>query len=367
MLIAIEEQFNNYEEVELYSRHLIELDSSIVDAYIYLGNALSRSEKYEEAVAQYQIALERHPESATVWSRLAFLQFNLGKLEESERSVRNSIQLMPEDIQNNILLEKILLRKGKTDEAIELLQQIILQKPDDEDLWVDLITAISEGKQYHLLIDFCDQVSGKFPNEAAPWFAHGYALQESGQHNDALECYKKAIELAPGLGKVWVNMGVLYRESGNYKDAIYCFRKALHYGLDNAAIHSDLGDMLRNIGSIDESEKHCRIAVEHAPDFAPVLVCLGRVLTEKAKYPGSDLVSFKRHWNSCRMQLNQSQLYHLYMSGWGNIEKSRDLLQPLLDRENLPHDILNTYAELAVRLGNQSEIINIIEKALTEG
>ncbi len=364
MLAGIEEQLENYGEVEQCCRRLIELDSSIVDAFLYLGNALSILGKYEDAVAQYQIVLARSPELAAVWSRLAILQFNLGRLEESEMSLRYTLQIMPDDIQNNILLEKILLRRSKTDEAIELLQHILLLEPGIEHLWDDLITAISEKKQYQVLINFCDRVSGQYPNEAPPWFGHGYALQKTGQHGTALEYYKRAIELAPGWARVWVTMGSLHRETGNYKEAIYCFEKVLHCGIDNAFIHSDLGEMLRIIGFMDESEKHCRIAVEMAPDFAPVLICLGRVLTDRAKYEEAILV-FEKALVLTPDETEPVAALSCIYERMGQYEKSQDLLQPLINRKDPPPGILNVYAAHASRLGNQIEIVDIIENALS--
>ncbi|MGD9146785.1 MAG: tetratricopeptide repeat protein [Anaerolineae bacterium] len=140
------------------------------------GNELSLSGEFEEAVAEYEQALEDEPENVDVLSNLGVAYYNLGQL----------------------------------DKAIEQYSKAIEIAPKDADIRSNLAAAYVQ--QY--------QTSGV-----------------SDQLESALEEYQTAVELDTSLAEAFFGLGVVYALLGRNDDAIQAFEEfqGLDTGQDSQA------------------------------------------------------------------------------------------------------------------------------------
>lgn len=140
------------------------------------GNELSLSGDFEEAIVEYEQALEIEPENVDLMSNLGVAYYNLGQL----------------------------------DKAIEQYSQALEIAPNDPDIHSNLAAAYVQ--EY--------QLSG--------------ALERL---ESALEEYQKAVELNPTLAQAFFGLGVVYALLGRNEDAIQAFEEfqALDTGEDSLA------------------------------------------------------------------------------------------------------------------------------------
>jgi tetratricopeptide (TPR) repeat protein len=140
------------------------------------GNELSVSGDFEEAVAEYEQALEIEPENVDILSNLGVAYYNLGQL----------------------------------DKAIEQYSKAIDTAPKDADIRSNLAAAYVQKYQT------------------------GGALD---QLEKALEEYQTAVELNPSLAEASFGLGVVYTLLGRNDDAIQAFEQfqELDTGQDSQA------------------------------------------------------------------------------------------------------------------------------------
>jgi arylsulfatase A-like enzyme/Tfp pilus assembly protein PilF len=103
----------------------LELDPD-VDVRLNLATLLVRQERWEEARAQLELALERRPYSGQVRFAIAQLYGLVGNLEFSRQQCEEVLKLEPGHLPTRILLAEILHQQGEDAERAErLLQEVV--------------------------------------------------------------------------------------------------------------------------------------------------------------------------------------------------------------------------------------------------
>jgi tetratricopeptide (TPR) repeat protein len=128
------------------------------------GNELSLSGELEEAVAEYEQALEIEPENVDVMSNLGVAYYNLGQLDKAIDQYSKAIEIAPKDADIRSNLAAAYVQKYQTSGALDQL-------------------------------------------------------------DSALAEYEKAVELKPTLAQAFFGMGVVYALLGRDDDAIQAFEE----------------------------------------------------------------------------------------------------------------------------------------------
>jgi tetratricopeptide (TPR) repeat protein len=141
-----------------------------------LGNELSLSGEFEEAVAEYEQALETEPENVDVLSNLGVAYYNLGQLDKAIDQYSEAIEIAPKDADIRSNLAAAYVQKYQTSGALDQLER-------------------------------------------------------------ALEAYQTAVELNPSLAEAFFGLGVVYALLGRNEDAIQAFEEfqVLDTGQDSQA------------------------------------------------------------------------------------------------------------------------------------
>jgi tetratricopeptide (TPR) repeat protein len=89
--------------------------------YLRAGRDLLHQQKYDEAISQYDKALQAFPDDPYGWSLKGYAQFRAGHIPESIESNKKAIQLDPGDPLNYIDLAKSYCAAKQYQEAIHAL------------------------------------------------------------------------------------------------------------------------------------------------------------------------------------------------------------------------------------------------------
>jgi len=104
------------------------------DALNALGYTLAnKTDRFQEAEKYITRALKISPESAAVMDSMGWLQYRLGKYEESVRYLRQAYELN-DDSEIAAHLGEALLQLGHSDEARRILEAALLANPGAEDV-----------------------------------------------------------------------------------------------------------------------------------------------------------------------------------------------------------------------------------------
>jgi len=109
-----------------------ELKGSLADIHLSLAKALRKSGKQQEAktelaaaVQGYRKELQLNQNSIEMIAKLAYALTESGDLEQAAKYSRQAVELFPYDIDNQLLLAKILLAQGLREEATSALEKAI--------------------------------------------------------------------------------------------------------------------------------------------------------------------------------------------------------------------------------------------------
>lgn len=125
-----------------------------------------------------------------------------------------------------------LLRRGELEQAIPLMESLLVAAPEDPDVLYNL----------------------------------GMAYSDTGRLEDALEILSRAVETDQENANAFVALGVARQRNGESSEALEALRSAVALDPANSYAHRNLGGILAGLGGFEEAEPHLREAVRLAPD-----------------------------------------------------------------------------------------------------
>jgi len=164
-----------------------------------LGSAVLQRGQVDEAIAQFQKALEINPNDAEAQNNLGWVLFQKGQVDEAMAQYQKALTSNPNYTLANDNLGLALLRKGQVDEAMVQFQRASVINPNDLDAHNNL----------------------------------GMVLAQKGQVDQAIIQYRKALEINPNSDTVHYNLGLVLFQENLVDEAIAQFQEALRLNPNN--------------------------------------------------------------------------------------------------------------------------------------
>jgi tetratricopeptide (TPR) repeat protein len=253
-------------------------DNSI--AHNNLGNALLRKDKVDDAIAQFQQALQINPGYAEAHNDLGAALLQQGKVDEAIAHYQQALQIEPGSGNAHYNLGNVLLRKGKVDDAIAQFQQALQINPDDADARNNLGDALlQKGSVDEAIAQF--QKAQQIKPDAETCYSLGNALVQKGSVDEAISCFQKALQINPDYADAHVNLGGALLQKGAVDEAISQFQQALQINPSDVEARNNLGGALLQKGRVDEAIAQFQKAQQIKPDDAETCYNLGNALLQK--------------------------------------------------------------------------------------
>ena len=242
------------------------------EAHNNLGLALVAQGKIEEAIGQFDLALQERPDYAEAHNSIGQALAGQGKANEAMRHFDLALQERPDfpEAHNNLGLA--LAAQGKTDEAIRHYELALRTRPDFSQARYNLgLTMAGQGKidkairQYDLSLQ-------SMPDSAETHNNLGKILAEQGKLDEAIRQFELALKARPDSASAQNNLGLALARQGKLEEAIRHYNAAL--ALDSKPelpfIHNNLAAALAQQGKTEEAIRHLRQALELKPGFTSV-------------------------------------------------------------------------------------------------
>ena len=169
-------------------------------------------------------------------------------------------------------------RFGAFAAAQQLYRQILLEQPENVDVWCGLgrvCHALGErdeaAKSYRRALDLQPDVARVHNNL-------GVVLMEQGHVDEAVTSYRRALRLQPDYAEGHNNLGAALLGQGRLNEALASYREALRVKPGDPAACNNLGYVLSRLDRLDEAAACYGQAVQARPDFAQAWFNLGRAL-----------------------------------------------------------------------------------------
>ena len=259
-------QKGDVDEAIVQYQKALEIHPGYADAHNNFGNALFQQGKVEDAMAEYQKALQINPNLAKAYYNRGAALFQQDKVDEAIVQYRKAVQINHEDSEANNNLGNALLHQGKADEAIAYFQKALQIQPD-----------FTEAR-YNL----------------------GTALLQQGNAGEAVAQYQKVLQLKPDYAEAHNNLGNALFEEGNVDGAIGQYQEALQLKPDYAEACYNLGNVFGQKGNLDEATVYYQKALQIHPNYVQALNNLAWILATRpqaAQRSGKQAVELARRAN----------------------------------------------------------------------
>ncbi len=213
-------------------------------AHYGMGNVFLQKEKWDDAITQFQQALQIRPDYAEACNNLGLALFKEGRAGEAISQYKNALRLQPGYADASYNLGNAFLQKGRLDEAISCYQNALQIQPGNAQVHGNLGVALfQKGNTNDAITHF--QIAVQIgPDDAEARFNLGNALRQTGSVDKAITCYRNALQIQPGYAAASFNLGIALLEKGRMDEAAAQLQSALQLQPDNPQIQNSLAWLL---------------------------------------------------------------------------------------------------------------------------
>jgi protein O-mannosyl-transferase len=239
-------------------------------AHDNLGNALLQEGKADEAIAQFQEALQIKPDLADACNNLGYALLQTGKADAAVTCFQRALQIRPDFAEACLNLGNTLLQKGSVNEAIFQYQKALQIDPALALAHNNLGTIFrQEGRVDDAISEYQKALQIK-PNEAAIHNNLGNTLLQEGKADEATSHFQEALQINPASVEVQNNLAWLLAtcpqaalRNGNKALALARQANALTGGENPVILHT-LAAALAEAGRFPEAMETARHALRLA-------------------------------------------------------------------------------------------------------
>lgn len=184
------------------------------------------------------------------------LLYTLGREHEAVALMEQGKRLYPGQSRFPLLQAGYLIEKKRLDEAKDVLEQSLKDRPDDEDLLYQYGAVLDRQGDRKTAITIMQKIVEKNPDHADALNYIGYSLVEEGRELDrALSLIKKADKLKPENGYIVDSLAWAYFRLGKLDEAWKHIQRAVTLSKDDPTMWEHYGDIAKQSGRAAQARK----------------------------------------------------------------------------------------------------------------
>jgi len=238
---------------------------------------------YESEEKLWIDTLAKNPDCWAGYNNLGDTLFNKGQVDEAMAQYQKAVDINPNFSEAHDNLGNALFEKGQVDEAIAQHQIALKIKPGNAQAYDNLGSALVQKGQVDEAIAQYLKALEIDPNYAKAHYNLGCSLFQKGQVDEAIDQFQIALEINPGFALPHNNLGVALFQKGRVVEAIAQYQMALEIYPNYAEAHHNLGLALMQQGEVDQAIAQYQMALEIYPNYAQIHTSLGRALAQKGQ------------------------------------------------------------------------------------
>lgn len=282
--------------------HVRQVQDGMAEVFYSIGAVLQGETASDYALIYARIASYLRPDHIDSLLLTAELLDEMGQYDLAGETYKRVPKSSPDFHSAELGRAEVLRRAAKPDAAIEVLEQLALDFPEQASVYSALGGLFRQQENYEAAVQSYDKALSLTPEAGrGRWFllyARGIAHERLSEWPKAEADFRAALELNPDQPLVLNYLGYsLVEKQEKLDEALDMIKRAVAERPDSGFIVDSLGWVLYRLGRYDEAVSHMERAVELMPVDAVVNDHLGDVYwavgrTREAEFQWKRALSF---------------------------------------------------------------------------
>ncbi len=282
---------NNLAQAESLANRALTISSKDMDTMVLLGEIAFARSDWNGASKEFSRALELAPGLHRAKYFLALVYLQQGKVEDSERILRELVVGPPPHPRSEIELWHLLYTSyGKVDEAREGLQNLVKNKTalfSNHDLGRSFryIAEIAEAKTDMIgAIQAMESAMAKDPINHNNGFYLGRLYINQQEYAKASEQFSRASSLSTENPDYLIFLGHAQRENGKAEEALTSLKKGLEKAPGSIEGLYQLALTQKKLSQTDEAINSLETVLKNDPNHLDSMIILGELYAQKDNF-----------------------------------------------------------------------------------
>jgi arylsulfatase A-like enzyme/Tfp pilus assembly protein PilF len=215
-----------------------------------------------------------------------------GKVDDAIERLRDVVASAPKHVASRLFLGQALEAAGRLDEALTFYDDALKLQPDSLDAHVRSGVALAEKQRYRDAMARLDESVRLDPQSLPARYNLGLILARTGQLDEAFDQLHEALKIDAAAPDIHVALGNLELARGNSPAAIAAFRKEVDINARALEARLNLATLIAQSGPV-EAERLLREALDLAPEHVQANYNTGAFLLMQGR-PGEAIPYLKK-------------------------------------------------------------------------
>jgi tetratricopeptide (TPR) repeat protein len=320
---------------EALATYNVLVERSPLDTIAAAGRAevLKSLGRIEEAVAAYDKALELDPDHIAAANGRASALRSLGRLNDALAAYTQTLELHPNNTYAANGQAATLKVMGRLDEALAINESVLARSPDDQHAARGRADTLKAMGRLDEAVASYDALLKKAPRDNVALNGRAQTLRAMGRLDDALSSYGAIVEAFPFDSYAANGRAGVLKAMGRLDDALWAFDQTLERFSSNVVAMNGRAETLKGMGRLADALEAYEQTLERFPDN--VVAANGRagVLRSLGRYSEA-LSAYDEILRTREDNLYASNGRAETLKSMGRLQEALDLYSDLLARNS---------------------------------
>ncbi len=253
---------------------------------------LSESQRWEEALAEIDVALSINPNNAMWHAHRGYILEELDRFEEAAQAYGAALELEPGDRDVAVALGVNLARLGRFSRALEIFGELAKVYPGFEPAYCHRIGIYAELGQHDKAEEMFYLAQELDETSPHSFFHMGVSLAARERFDRAIYCWQRVLELSPEYIGVNRLIAQAYRAQGRLDLAKEYYLREVRDDPGNTDLMYELAELTVEAGELAMAAAKFAQIVELDPEHVESHFALGKIWLLRDQ-PGKALACFE--------------------------------------------------------------------------
>jgi len=211
----------------------------------------------------------------------ALLALREQRFPDAVEMARAALKIQPRDEQAHMILAQALDSVGKSEEAAEIIADLLRKAPNRPELIFALSSLLTKAGRPDEALPLAERYLKIRPESSEAHEQLGLLLAALGRPEEGIQCIRRAVKLNPNFPPHQYNLALSLIQLGQDTEAIQVLRKMLTTWPKFAQGYMCLGDLALKQGDYVMADESARKAIALQPGWAEPHLLLARVLNRR--------------------------------------------------------------------------------------